>query len=64
MRTLMFASFIAALGLTTACTTGDGMKSSGNPSYTRTSDKPSNQADCERAGGKWKSVLHHCDMDD
>ena len=28
------------------------------------SDKPTNQADCERAGGKWETALQRCDLKD
>jgi hypothetical protein len=61
MRMLILASLVVALGFTSACTTTDSMKS---PSYSSTAPKLTNQADCERAGGKGKTVLHHCDMDD
>jgi hypothetical protein len=64
MRTLMFAGLIVALGLTSGCYVSKKETYSGPPSTSSTSAKPTNQADCERAGGKWKSILHHCDMDD
>ena len=28
------------------------------------SDKPTNQADCERAGGKWETALLSCELKD
>jgi hypothetical protein len=27
------------------------------------SPRPDNKAACESAGGKWKPLTHHCDMD-
>ena len=62
MRALMLASLMVAVGLTSACTTST--RRTDGSTYSSTSAKPSNQADCERAGGKWKTILHHCDMDD
>ena len=63
MKKLILASLVVALGLTSGCAKKEVTYSS--PSSTSsTSAKPTNQADCERAGGKWKSILHHCDMDD
>jgi hypothetical protein len=63
MRTLMLAGLVAVLGFTSGCVTKEKTTYT-SPSATSTSAKPTNEADCERAGGKWKSVLHHCDMDD
>jgi hypothetical protein len=38
-------------------------ESSGTAPQPARSTKPTNKVDCERAGGKWKSVLHRCDLD-
>ena len=65
MRTLMLASLIVALGLTTPGCFVSKKETYITPSSPgSTAAKPTNEADCERAGGKWKSLLHHCDMDD
>ena len=61
MRVLMLAGLVAVLGLTSGCVTKE--KTTYSTPSTSTA-KPNNEADCERAGGKWKSVTHHCDMDD
>lgn len=62
MKMVMLATLMVAVGLTSACATST--RSTDGSTYSSTSAKPNNQADCERAGGKWKSILHHCDMDD
>ena len=31
--------------------------------YPSASPRPDNQTACEAAGGKWKPITHHCDMD-
>ena len=64
MRILMLASLIITLGLTSGCVERQKTTYSTPSGTGSTAAKPNNQADCERAGGKWKSVLHHCDMDD
>lgn len=65
MRMPMLAILVVALGLTSGCFVSKKEETYTSPSNpTSTSAKPTNQADCERAGGKWKSVLHHCDLDD
>jgi len=55
MRALMVATMIVSLGLTSGCYVS-------NTKETYTS-KPTTQADCERAGGKWKSSQNRCDLD-
>ena len=55
MRTLMLATLVVALGLTSGC-----FVSHKKETYT---SQPTTQADCERAGGKWKSGPNRCELD-
>jgi len=55
MRALMLAILVVSLGLISGCYVS-------NTKETYTS-KPTTQADCERAGGKWKSSQNRCDLD-
>ena len=55
MRTLMLASLVVALGLTSGCFIS---KTEKEKTY---SGQPMTQAECERAGGKWKSSQNRCD---
>jgi hypothetical protein len=54
MKTLMLATLVVALGLTSGCFVSKKEVYSG---------QPMTQADCERAGGKWKSASNRCDLD-
>lgn len=55
MRTLMLATlFVVSLGLTSGC-----FVSHTKETYT---SQPTTQADCERAGGKWKTNPNRCDL--
>jgi len=53
MKTLMLAILIVSLGLTSGCFVS---KTEVHGS------QPMTQADCERAGGKWKSATNQCDL--
>jgi hypothetical protein len=53
MRTLRLATLLASLVLTSGCFV------SKKEIY---SNQPVTQADCERAGGKWKSDQNRCDL--
>lgn len=56
MRTLLLAGLILSLGLTTS-----GCFVSKTETYT--SGQPMTQADCDRAGGKWKSASNRCELE-
>jgi hypothetical protein len=56
MRTLMLASLVVALGLTSGCFISKTEKEK-----EIRSNQPMTQADCERTGGKWKSSSNRCD---
>ena len=58
MRTLMLASLVVALGLTSGCfiSKKETTKETHGSQYMT-------QADCERAGGKWKTSPNRCDLD-
>jgi hypothetical protein len=53
MRTPMLAILVVSLGLTSACFVFKTKEVQSN--------QPTTQAECERAGGKWKS--NRCDLD-
>ena len=55
MKTLMLAIVVVSLGLTSACFVIKTKEVQ--------SSQPLTQADCERAGGKWKSGPDRCDLD-
>ena len=56
MRTLMVTTLVlVSLGLTSGC-----FISHKKETYT---SQPTTQADCERAGGKWKTNPNRCDLD-
>jgi hypothetical protein len=54
MRTLMLATLAVSLGLTSGCYV---------KKETYTGPPITTQADCERAGGKWKSAQNRCELD-
>jgi len=54
MKPLMLVILVVSLGLTSGCFV------STKETYT---SQPTTQADCERAGGKWKSSSGRCDLD-
>jgi len=54
MKPLMLVILVVSLGLTSGCFV------SKKETYT---SQPTTQADCERAGGKWKSSSGRCDLD-
>ena len=54
MRKLMVATLMVSLGLTSGCFVSKKEVHS---------SQPMTQADCERAGGKWKSASNRCDLD-
>jgi len=54
MKTLIPA--LLALAVLAGC----AHRSSTDPSA---SPRPDNKVACENAGGKWKPLTHHCDMD-
>ena len=54
MKTLMLAILIVALGVTSGCFVFKTKEVQ--------SGQPLTQADCERAGGKWKSGPDRCDL--
>jgi len=56
MRTLMLATLVVSLGLTSGCFVSKKETTYSGPPITT-------QADCERAGGKWKSAQNRCDLD-
>jgi hypothetical protein len=58
MRVLTLASLVVALGLTSGCFISKTEKEKEKETY---SGQPMTQADCERAGGKWKSSQNRCD---
>jgi len=53
MKAPMLAILVVSLGLTSACFV------SKKEVHT---NQPMTQADCERAGGKWKSGPNRCDL--
>jgi hypothetical protein len=55
MKLLTVATLFVALGLTSGCFVSHKKEVYGSP--------PATQADCERAGGKWKSADNRCDLD-
>src|SRR5262245_47258848 len=55
MKPLMLATLVVALMLTSGCFISHKKEVYGSP--------PTTQADCERAGGKWKSADNRCDLD-
>jgi hypothetical protein len=55
MKTLMLAILVVSLGLTSACFVFKTKEVQ--------SGQPLTEADCERAGGKWKSGPNRCDLD-
>ena len=57
MRTLMLASLVVALGLTSGCF----ISKKETTEKTYSGQPPMTQADCERAGGKWKTNPNRCD---
>jgi hypothetical protein len=59
MRTLMLPVLVVALGLTAGCFISK-KEVKEKETY---SNRPMTQADCERAGGKWKSSPNRCDLD-
>jgi uncharacterized protein YneF (UPF0154 family) len=59
MRTLMLAVLVVAFGLTSGCFISK-KEVKEKETY---SNRPMTQADCERAGGKWKSSPNRCDLD-
>ena len=54
VRTLMLATLVVFLGLTSGCFVSKKEIHS---------SQPITQADCESAGGKWKSATNRCDLD-
>jgi hypothetical protein len=55
LKPLMLAILVVSLGLTSACFVIKTKEVQ--------SSQPLTQADCERAGGKWKSGPDRCDLD-
>ena len=58
MRALMFATLVVVLGLTSGCFVSK-KEVKEKETY---SNQPMTQADCERAGGKWKTNPNRCDL--